>query len=104
MTGYYEQANVTLYISVAMIFPISTTIAGTFSMLCNYGLIFKKAQDTQQRPQIVGAAITGTYIVLNIILLDIIAVYYYIQGRDEYSHLNPSLHILPSLHVKIPSL
>ena len=98
VSGYYEHANVTLYISVAMIFPVSTTIAGTFTILCNYGLIFKKSQNVQQRPQIVGAAITGTYIVLYIILSDITAVYYYIQGRDEYS-FDPSLH--NSLQLKL---
>ena len=98
VTGYYEQANVTLYISVAMIFPLSATIAGTFTILCNYGLILKKAQDVQQRLQIVGAAITGTYIVFYIIFSDITAVCYYIQGWDEYS-FNPSLH--NSLQLKL---
>ena len=92
VTGHYEHANVTLYISVAMILPISTTIAGTFTILCNYGLVLKKAQDDQQRPQIVGAAITGTYILLYIMISDIAAVYIYIQGWDDYSRINSSLH------------
>ena len=44
--------------------------------------------DTKQRPHIVGAAITGFYIVIYIIILDSTAVYYYTEGRDEYSSID----------------
>ena len=98
LSGHFNHPNVTLYLSVIMILPISTFIVGT-SMIClYYDSINKKVQDVKQRPNIVGAAITGLYIVIYIMISDITAAYYYIEGRDEYN-FNSILH--NSLQLKL---
>ena len=91
VTGYFDHPNVTLYLSVIMILPISTFIVGTLTICLYYDSINNKVQDIKQRPHIVGAAITGLYIVIYIMISDITAVYYYIEGRDEYN-FNSTLH------------
>ena len=91
VSGYFNHPNVTLYLSVIIILPISTFIVGTSTICLYYDSINKKVQDVKQRPHIVGAAVTGFYIVIYIMISDITAVYYYIQGWDEYS-FNSTLH------------
>ena len=98
VSGHFNHPNVTLYLSVIMILPISTFIVGTSTICLYYDSINKKIQDIKQRPHIVGAAITGLYIVIYIMISDIIAAYYYIEGWDEYS-FNSILH--NSLQLKL---
>ena len=98
LSGHFNHPNVTLYLSVIMILPISTFIVGTSTLCVYYDSINKNVQDIKQRPSTVGAAITGFYIVIYIMISDITAVYYYIEGRDEYN-FNSILH--NSLQLKL---
>ena len=91
VSGYYDHANVTLFLTVAIILPISSAVAGTLTLLCNYQRIQKKAQDDSQRPQIIGAVVTGIYVVLYILSSDILAVIHYVEKWDEY-RFNDALH------------
>ena len=98
VSGHFNHPNVTLHLLVIIILPISTVIVGTSTICLYYDSINKKVLDIKQRPHIIGAALTGFHIVIYIMISDITAVYYYIQGWDEYN-INPSLH--NSLQLKL---
>ena len=92
VSGYFEHANVMLYLTVAIILPISSAVAGTLTLLCNYQRIQKKAQDDSQHPHIIGAVVTGIYVVMYILSSDILAVIHYVEKWDEYRYYDALHH------------
>ena len=92
VSGYFEHANVMLYLTVAIILPISSAVAGTLTLLCNYQRIQKKVKDDNQRPHIIGAVVTGIYVVLYILSSDILAVIHYVEKWDEYRYYDALHH------------
>ena len=95
VSGYFiNLTNMTIYLSVAIVLPISAFIFATVTICNYYGFIEKEVQNIRQRPVIVGAAITGLCSVIFIMILDS----HYVAEWDEYS-FNSTLHNLFQLNI-----
>ena len=94
VSGYFiNLTNMTIYLSVAIVLPISAFIFATHTIYNYYDFIEKEVQNIQ-RPVIAGAAITGLCCVIFIMILDS----HYVAEWDEYN-FNSTLHDLFQLNI-----